>query len=1003
MKVLCFSDVHLDYPADPTDGTLELFAGTSGWLVEQIKKFKPELVVNLGDTNHRDGGMSTGTVKLAFEFFDPIIRAIDSYGGSLVNIVGNHDQHTRDGSLHVMEMLKWSSTVVDEPEFLRFGKSNTPFLFLPYQRDPEAFVASMRQLLEEHGTPAAGFMHMDVVGAQMNSGSKTSHGLDAGIVDFPMFNGHYHLPQQIGGVEVIGAPQYTQFRDTDPLTVPRRGAVLLTLQKNGKWKKQRVTNPHTKLYAKFKGTSAEDLKRQYDEWYTAVAGIYGTEMFDLSKPETQRRELLNIWFVGPKVELTKLESNNDWSGFGTVRLTSNDKVTVEETTITLDLNPETAVAKWFEEASCSCGATHHLDNGVAAIRQAVDYSTADSRKRQIRFNSMKLQNFMQFVEANVEFNDKGLVLIEGINADDVSVDSNASGKSTISEALLWTLFDRTSRGLGKDEIIRWGEKKAQVQVSLEVDGRQMTITRTRTKGRGVLNILDEEGKDITPHDQSSATEMVASLLGVTFDQFLLLVVMAQGFDAKFSSLNDADRKETLEAFLGLEVYDAARDLVAEQIKGVDAQLSKFDQTVMQANATKATAENQLRLAEAEKARVEQEQKSELSLIEKQIAEYDAVLPGWKVYLADADKALAEATDARKSAEKALNDSKFQLQSRNSELQALSASVKRQHDRHTQITAEVSALQSTGAACPTCRQQLPGDRIQLLITNLLSEQETLTQSIESSGTKWADIQDSMKSIGEQTLSIETYLPTLQQRVSEASATAQTAREQVTRMKAELDALHREHQKSSRTVDRFDVIIGEARRVISGAVDQQKEAEANKLSFTAHRHELKFWQDAFEPTGIRSHLLRTVVNYLNEYLYELSEKMTGGTFNVQLSSTKELKSSKETRNKIDVTISPSGEPYKACSGGMRRKVDLMLNLAIAKLARQTSGFSTNILVADEVLDNLDFTASQFAIRVFEQMAAEGISVFLISHNHLVKSMIPNAWTVVRKGGVSELRVG
>jgi DNA repair exonuclease SbcCD ATPase subunit len=155
-------------------------------------------------------------------------------------------------------------------------------------------------------------------------------------------------------------------------------------------------------------------------------------------------------------------------------------------------------------------------------------------------------------------------------------------------------------------------------------------------------------------------------------------------------------------------------------------------------------------------------------------------------------------------------------------------------------------------------------------------------------------------------------------------------------------------------------------------------------------------AFDPTGIRSVILRTVVNYVNEYLREMCAVVTGGSFLVQLSSTKELKT-KEAVNKLDIVVTPEGS-YKAGSGGERRKIDILLNVAVARLAKQTCGFSPNILFVDEGLDNLDLVASQHMLQMFDGESRRGTSVFLISHNASVKPLIPNVVTVIKKNGVS-----
>lgn len=983
MKILAFSDVHLDFPSDPTDGSVELFLKTAQWIASLIDEHKPDAVVNGGDTNHTDGGMSTGTIKLTKAFFDPIMEACERTGAVLINDVGNHDQHTRNGEMHVMEFLKWRSIVIDKPEVVKVGA--TKLLIMPYDRDSGRFVANYQRLVAEE-TPALAFIHMDVVGARMNSGSKSSHGVTPEIAAVPTFGGHYHLPQDIKSsdgalVRVIGATQYTQHRDRDPLGGDRRGAILITTTKakKSKPKVQRFTNPHTNLFAKFVGDTVEDLESQYNSWLTQAREIY---------PELSGK--INVWFVGPKVELTKLEEKNDWStlGLGTVRFTPNDKITAETTNLTLDLNPESAVREYFGESACSCGQPHSLDFGLDVIRKAEDYYSSTESKRAVRFKSMKMSNFMQFEDAQAEFDNKGLVLIEGFNHDDVSTDSNESGKSTIADALLWCLFDRTTKGLGKDEVIRWGSTEAHVLVSLEVDGVAYSISRSRKKGKQVLRIFDAEEKDITPHDQRTATETVANILGVSYEQFMLLVVMAQGFDTKFSALNDTDRKETLEAFLGLGVYDKARILVMDSIRELDMEARTIDDRALRAGSAKHTAEAQLNIANQERDRAAAEDRDERVRLETEISQAEAYVPQWRVTITAADKNYYDAAQAAKAADRAASDAKSLFEHRKSDYDRMTAEYSKQHE----LLAQYQTAQLT---CPTCQQALPESQRQAAVDR---QTQVLTEL-------YADLSrraEELNTLSEQLLPADEEAKRAHEALRAANDELRNLTSQFAALDAHLKSLRSQHEKTANTVERFDLLIRKSEEVIAAATADMTRAQADKIAYQQKRHELSFWLEAYEPTGIRSHLLRTVVNYLNDYLHSMSQTITGGTWTVQLSSTRELKSKKEAVNKLDILVLPRGESYKSGSGGKRRKIDLLLNLAVARLAHKTSGFSCNIRIADEVLDNLDFTASQYALRLLDDMTAEGGTILLISHDDRIKSTIPNVWTVTRRGGVSTLEV-
>ena len=51
---------------------------------------------------------------------------------------------------------------------------------------------------------------------------------------------------------------------------------------------------------------------------------------------------------------------------------------------------------------------------------------------------------MAIASAEVELDQRGLVLIQGVNSDDSSASSNGSGKSTLMNSLMWCLYGENS-------------------------------------------------------------------------------------------------------------------------------------------------------------------------------------------------------------------------------------------------------------------------------------------------------------------------------------------------------------------------------------------------------------------------------------------------------------------------------------------------------------------------------------------------------------------------------
>ena len=65
------------------------------------------------------------------------------------------------------------------------------------------------------------------------------------------------------------------------------------------------------------------------------------------------------------------------------------------------------------------------------------------------FKILQIENFLSYKNTKIEFK-PGLYLVDGKNLDEGG--SNGAGKSGIWEALAWSLFGVTTRGLSSGEV-----------------------------------------------------------------------------------------------------------------------------------------------------------------------------------------------------------------------------------------------------------------------------------------------------------------------------------------------------------------------------------------------------------------------------------------------------------------------------------------------------------------------------------------------------------------------
>ena len=98
------------------------------------------------------------------------------------------------------------------------------------------------------------------------------------------------------------------------------------------------------------------------------------------------------------------------------------------------------------------------------------------------------------------------------------------------------------------------------------------------------------------------------------------------------------------------------------------------------------------------------------------------------------------------------------------------------------------------------------------------------------------------------------------------------------------------------------------------------------------------------------------------------------------------------------------FDSLSGGEKQRCDLILQFAIRDLLQTYLGYSSNILVLDEIFDNLDKQATTKIIDLITEKLKDIESIFIISH-HADELTIPidsELLIVKNEFGISEVSV-
>ncbi len=160
---------------------------------------------------------------------------------------------------------------------------------------------------------------------------------------------------------------------------------------------------------------------------------------------------------------------------------------------------------------------------------------------------------------------------------------NASGKSSLLDALSFCLFDTCTRAFRAENVLNNKKKDFYCKLNFEVDGQDYFIEKTAKKQRkGNVKVdidfytIGDDGERVSMNgDQRRTTQVnIRKVIG-TYDDFILTALSSQTNNSVFIEKTQKEKKTLLAQFMGLEIFDKLWSSANEEIREVAAILKNF--------------------------------------------------------------------------------------------------------------------------------------------------------------------------------------------------------------------------------------------------------------------------------------------------------------------------------------------------------------------------------------------------------------------------------------------
>jgi len=160
---------------------------------------------------------------------------------------------------------------------------------------------------------------------------------------------------------------------------------------------------------------------------------------------------------------------------------------------------------------------------------------------------------------------------------------NASGKSTLWDALSFCIFDKCSRTSKAEDVMNYSKTSFDCKFTFELNGIDYVIERGAKKSpkRGTVKVdtnfykIENGVVESLNGEQRRDTNFIIREYVGTYDDFVLTAMSTQSNNTGFIDKSQKERKELLAQFLDMDVFEGLYQIASEEIKELSALLKDY--------------------------------------------------------------------------------------------------------------------------------------------------------------------------------------------------------------------------------------------------------------------------------------------------------------------------------------------------------------------------------------------------------------------------------------------
>lgn len=512
------------------------------------------------------------------------------------------------------------------------------------------------------------------------------------------------------------------------------------------------------------------------------------------------------------------------------------------------------------------------------------------------------------------------------------IGENGSGKSTVLDALTFSLFGKPFRKINKPQLVNTiNDGECVVEITFTI-GSKLYFIRRGIKPNKFDILVDGQSLNQSANVRDFQDLLEKQILKLNYKSFTQVVILGSSTFVPFMQLSAANRREVIEDLLDIQIFSSMNTILKQRISTTKDSLNE--------NASSISLNQQM--VDVQTKNLERIKKGNKKIIDKHKSDIELHTNENETRADD----IKSFNDSIKALELKTTDS-AKTQKKLKDAEKIDSKL---HSKETILNKEI-VFYDDHDECPTCEQDIDsGFKTKIVATkkNKLTEVETARNDIGSF------LESLNKEIDKNQKIVN--------RINSASSEISVLETNITATRQIIKSLEKNIEDLSTTGD-----VNKIKEEIEVAATMLKELEETKEHLANENETQKIATTLLKDSGIKTLIIKQYLPIMNKLINKYLVSMD---FFVNFNLDENFNETIKSRHRDEFS-------YDSFSEGEKMRIDLALLFTWRAIAKLKNSTNTNLLILDEVFDSsLDDAGTQEFLKILYTLGTDQ-NVFVISH--------------------------